>query len=41
MTLFFVRDDTVPAGADPLKLPAARLLAAAVGAFVAPAVAAR
>lgn len=41
MTLFFVRDDAVPDGADPLKLPAARLLAGAVGAFVAPAAAAR
>jgi hypothetical protein len=35
MTLFFVRDDAVSEGEDPLTLPAARLLASAAGAFVA------
>jgi hypothetical protein len=34
MTLFFVRDDAVPAGAGPLKLPAAQLLFEAVDRFV-------
>jgi hypothetical protein len=33
MTLFFVRDDTVAEGADPLKLPAASLLASAASTF--------
>jgi hypothetical protein len=41
MTLFFVRDDAVPEGVEPLKLPAARVLASAVAAFVAPASAAK
>lgn len=41
MTLFFVRDDAVPEGANPLELPAARLLASAVAAFTAPASAAQ
>jgi len=41
MTLFFVRDDTVPEGVDPLKLPAARVLTAAVDAFIGPARAAK
>ena len=41
MTLFFVRDDTVPEGVEPLKLPAARVLASAVDAFLAPASAVR
>ena len=41
MTLFFVRDDSVPEDSDPLMLPAARLLASAVAAFTAPAGAAR
>jgi hypothetical protein len=35
MTLFFVRDDAVSEGTDPLTLPAARLLASAAGAFAA------
>jgi len=34
MTLFFVRDDTIPNGADPLELPAATLLTSAIDAFV-------
>jgi hypothetical protein len=33
MTLFFVRDDTVAEGENPLKLPAAGLLASAIEAF--------
>jgi hypothetical protein len=33
MTLFFVRDDEAPSGANPLTLPAARLLLSAVQAF--------
>jgi hypothetical protein len=41
MTLFFVRQDSVPEGAAPLTLPAARLLYEAVDRFVAPAAAAR
>ena len=41
MTLFFVRDDTAPEGVEPLKLPAARVLASAVDAFLAPASAVR
>jgi hypothetical protein len=36
MTLLFVRDDTVPAGTDPLRLPAAQLLVSAVRQFVGP-----
>lgn len=34
MTLFFVRDDSVPDGAAPLTIPAARLLLEAVDQFV-------
>jgi hypothetical protein len=34
MTLLFVRDDSVPTGVDPLKLPAAELLVSAVRQFV-------
>jgi len=41
MTLFFVRQDSVPEGAAPLTLPAARLLYEAVDRFVAPAAAGR
>jgi len=37
MTLLFVRDDSVPSGVDPLDLPAAELLAAAVRRFIEPA----
>ena len=33
MTLFFVRDDTVAEGENPLKLPAAGLMASAIEAF--------
>jgi hypothetical protein len=36
MTLFFVRDESVPTGADPLDLPAAELLVSAVRQFVEP-----
>jgi hypothetical protein len=41
MTLFFVRDDTVPAGAAPLTIPAAGLLLEAVDQFLGTAAAAR
>jgi hypothetical protein len=41
MTLFFVRDDAVPAGVAPLDIPASRLLVAAVQQFLAPPAAAR
>jgi len=41
MTLFFVRDDAVPGGVAPLKLPAAQLLFEAVDRFVTSPAAAR
>ena len=41
MTLLFVRDDAVPAGVSPLKLPAAQLLLDAVRHFVEPTTAGR
>jgi len=41
MTLLFVRDDSVPSGAGPLKLPAAQLLVDAVRHFAEPAIAGR
>jgi hypothetical protein len=41
MTLFFVRDDSVPTAANPLALPAATLLVSAVQQFVGPGSSAR